>query len=116
MGSLQLSHFRLYGEDVRVRSCKGEGEGAKDATAKRRDAMAKCEGTMAKKRYNYRSFAFALLPSQLRTFAFVFFEGIQQVSVDYEFDDITVLTSVFRLIHVIIGTHVLGHRAYYECF
>ena len=111
-------------ESAKLRRRKCESATAKerkceDATAKREDAMAKvrrCEGEGAILLSLLRLRNFALSPSQLRTFAFAFFDSIQKVSVDYiEFDAGTVLAKVFRLIHDIIGTHALGHCAYYEC-
>lgn len=105
-----------------MRSCKCDSAKAKeqkceDATTKREDVMPKvrrCEGEGAILLSLLPNFA--LWPSHLRTFAFAFFDCIQQVSVDYiEFYTGTVLAKVFRLIHAIIGTHALGHRAYYEC-
>ena len=103
---------RCVSAKLRRRKCEG-------ATAKERkceDATAKHEDEEAILLSLLRHRNFALSPSQLRTFAFAFFDSIQKVSVDYiEFDAGTVLAKVFRLIQAIIGTHALGHRAFYEC-
>lgn len=58
---------------------------------------------------------FALSPSQLCTFAFVFCDFNQQVSVDFiERNAGTVSAKGLRLIHDMIGTLAVGHSTY-EC-